>query len=59
MYNGVLFNVTARMMNGLTVQGGFNTGKTVTDNCEVQAARCPRSRPSIPTATAIRASSRA
>jgi hypothetical protein len=38
MYNGVQLNVTARMRNGLTVQGGVNSGKTVTDNCEVQAA---------------------
>jgi len=38
MYNGVQVNVSARMANGLTVQGGVNTGKTVTDNCEVQAA---------------------
>jgi hypothetical protein len=37
MYNGVLINVSARMQNGLTVQGGINSGKTVTDNCEVQA----------------------
>ena len=38
MYNGVQLNVTARMRNGLTVQGGLNSGKTVTDNCAVQAA---------------------
>jgi hypothetical protein len=38
MYNGVQASVSARMRNGLTVQGGVNTGKTVTDNCEVQAA---------------------
>ncbi len=38
MYNGVQLNVTARMQNGLTVQGGLNSGKTVTDNCAVQAA---------------------
>jgi hypothetical protein len=38
MYNGMQLNVTARMRNGLTVQGGLNSGKTVTDNCEVQAA---------------------
>ena len=37
MYNGVQLNVTARMRSGLTVQGGVNSGKTVTDNCEVQA----------------------
>ena len=37
MYNGFLMNVSARGRNGLTVQGGINVGKTVTDNCEVQA----------------------
>jgi len=37
MYNGVLVNVSARMLNGLTVQGGVNSGKTVLDNCEIQA----------------------
>jgi hypothetical protein len=37
IYNGVLINLSARMGNGLTVQGGVNTGKTVTDNCEIQA----------------------
>ena len=36
-YNGVLLNVSARPRNGLTLQGGINTGKTVTDNCEVRA----------------------
>ena len=38
MYNGVQLNVTARMLGGLNLQGGVNSGKTVTDNCEVQAA---------------------
>ena len=38
MYNGVLVNLSARMQNGLTVQGGVNSGKTVTDTCEIQAA---------------------
>ena len=38
MYNGVQVTVTARTLNGLTLQGGVNSGKTVTDNCEVQAA---------------------
>jgi hypothetical protein len=37
MYNGILMNVSARGRNGLSVQGGINVGKTVTDNCEVQA----------------------
>src|SRR3970282_951039 len=36
-YNGVLVNVSGRLMGGLTVQGGLNAGKTVTDNCEVRA----------------------
>ena len=43
MYNGFLMNVSARGRNGLTVQGGINIGKTVTDNCEVQAV-LPRDR---------------
>jgi hypothetical protein len=34
-WNGVDFNVDARPRNGLTVQGGLSTGRTVTDNCEV------------------------
>ena len=38
MYNGVQVNLSARIRNGLTLQGGLNSGKTVTDNCEVQAA---------------------
>ena len=37
-YNGVLLNVTARTGFGLTLQGGLNSGKTVTDNCEIRAA---------------------
>jgi hypothetical protein len=37
MYNGVLMNVTARLRNGLTLQGGLNSGTTVTDNCEIRA----------------------
>ena len=36
-YNGLLFNVSARPRNGITFQGGINTGKTVTDNCAVRA----------------------
>ncbi len=36
-YNGVLFNLSARPANGLTFQGGVNSGVTVTDNCEVRA----------------------
>ena len=37
-YNGVVINVTARARNGLTVQGGLNTGKTVRDNCDIRSA---------------------
>jgi hypothetical protein len=36
-YNGFLVNFSARAAQGLTVQGGVNTGRTVTDNCEVRA----------------------
>jgi hypothetical protein len=34
-WHGVDFNVNARMRNGLTVKGGFNTGRTVNDTCDV------------------------
>ena len=36
-YNGLMINVSARPRDGLTVQGGVNTGKTVTDNCAIRA----------------------
>ena len=36
-YNGLMINVSARPRNGLTLQAGFNTGKTVTDTCELRA----------------------
>ena len=35
-YNGLLVNVSVRPRNGLTFQGGINTGKTVQDNCAVR-----------------------
>jgi hypothetical protein len=35
-YNGFLVNINARPRNGLTLQGGVNAGKTVTDNCEIR-----------------------
>ena len=37
-YNGFLINVSARATNGLTIQGGVNTGKTVNDYCANRAA---------------------
>jgi hypothetical protein len=37
-YNGVLLNVSARVRNGLTFQGGANTGKTESDACAIRAA---------------------
>ena len=37
-WNGVDVTVNARMANGVTVQGGFATGKQMTDNCEIRAA---------------------
>jgi hypothetical protein len=36
-YNGLMINVSARPGNGLTLQGGVNTGATVTDSCEIRA----------------------
>jgi hypothetical protein len=37
-FNGFLVNVQSRVRSGLTLSGGFNTGKTVSDNCEIRAA---------------------
>jgi hypothetical protein len=37
IYNGVLINISARTANGLTFQGGINTGKTVNEYCDVRA----------------------
>jgi hypothetical protein len=36
-YNGVLVNLSARTRGGMTFQGGINSGKTVTDVCDVRA----------------------
>ena len=36
-YNGVLVNLSARTRSGITFQGGINSGKTVTDTCDVRA----------------------
>jgi hypothetical protein len=36
-YNGILLNVSARPRNGLTLQGGINSGQTVRDNCAIRA----------------------
>jgi len=36
-YNGMLFNISARLGRGVQFQGGINTGKTVQDNCAVRA----------------------
>jgi hypothetical protein len=36
-YNGVDVSLNARLQNGFFASGGFNTGRTSTDNCEVQA----------------------
>jgi hypothetical protein len=34
-WNGFDVNVDARLRNGLFLQGGFGTGKTMSDNCDV------------------------
>jgi hypothetical protein len=51
-YNGMLFNISARASKGLTFQGGINTGKTVTDNCEIVAA-LPEAQPVVPLTTTL------
>jgi hypothetical protein len=38
VYNGFLFNLSARAANGVTLTAGVNTGKTVNDVCELRAA---------------------
>jgi hypothetical protein len=37
-WQGVDFNVSARMRNGLTVQGGTSTGRRLSDACDLKAA---------------------
>jgi hypothetical protein len=39
-WNGVDVTVNSRLGNGLTIQGGVSTGKTMEDNCEI-VARLP------------------
>src|SRR4029453_10908081 len=36
-FNGLLLSVSARVRDGLTLQGGVNTGKQVTDYCAVRS----------------------
>ena len=36
-FNGVLLSVSARMKRGLTLQGGVNSGRQVTDYCALRA----------------------
>ena len=36
--DSINLNVTARMRNGLVVQGGFNSGNSLNDYCDVRAA---------------------
>ena len=36
--NSINPNVTARMRNGLVLQGGFNSGTTSNDYCDVRSA---------------------
>jgi Carboxypeptidase regulatory-like domain len=37
-WQGVDFNVVARLRNGITVQGGTSTGRKLNDSCELKAA---------------------
>ena len=34
-WDGIDLNVDARLRNGLFLQGGVSTGKTMTDNCDI------------------------
>ncbi|MEP7307997.1 MAG: carboxypeptidase-like regulatory domain-containing protein [Acidobacteriota bacterium] len=36
-FNGLDINLNARPFQGLVIQGGFNGGRTVSDNCEIRA----------------------
>jgi Carboxypeptidase regulatory-like domain len=36
-WNGMDFSANARLQNGVIMQGGFSTGRTTTDNCDVIA----------------------
>lgn len=46
-YDGFTIDFTMRTLNGLTLQGGVNTGKTVSDSCEIRAL-LPESAPLNP-----------
>jgi len=46
-FNGMLLSVSARIRNGLTLQGGVNSGVTVTDSCEIREA-LPETNPTNP-----------
>ena len=37
-FNGFLLNISSRVRGGLTLQGGINSGDTVSDNCAIRAA---------------------
>ena len=46
-FNGMLISYSARIRNGLTLQGGVNSGVTVTDSCEIRQA-LPETNPTNP-----------
>ena len=58
VYNGFLFNVSARPRNGLVFQGGFSTGTQRTDYCDVRAASPEYHRSSPRRARPIRGATR-
>ncbi len=46
-WQGVDVTINARLAGGLTVQGGFSTGRTVTDSCNIRA-QLPETNPLNP-----------
>src|SRR5262245_57775888 len=46
-FNGMLISYSARIRNGLTLQGGVNSGVTVTDSCAIREA-LPETNPANP-----------
>jgi hypothetical protein len=51
-WHGVDYSANARLMNGLTIQGGATTGRGIRDTCDVQA-KLPETTLTVPFGTGI------